>query len=529
MINIAGLEAIKYQSNPKLGDELTALFEKFRNYIKTTDANEKMQDKVGTGYARKQFYLKEFGKQISPKFINIVNDNTNLTVKHVQTCPPGTMWGFYAVLYEFSDKQEPFLFDKIISGDLPPTTQQKDSLLTNIKNLHEALDLKTSKLDLSKMDKKMKLDVTIYFDLGAAFFIQEYIDRDPLTSQELAAIMLHEIGHIVTLFEYAANFVYTNNLLKEQHDAMMKHSNSKDTLTVLKELLSVAEKYNDNPKDIKTIDKTKKVLNNFSNVIDKLEKVGQRSSLTMVRKITNCIFRILNLIALPIYELMMVPLISMTKFESNRDLYKTLDENKGKGSEYAVTRKNLYKVENLADEYVVRQGYGMYISSGLNKIAEYDITLERNSAVPTVAVILFPSLILSFILMAAVEKIFHNKYRSTNTYADSIRRSEQILNNTIEVLKDRDIEPSVRDRLLTHVKSIEKSILAEKKRIKQSKLKKAFDVVSDIVSSKALYSLLMGGNFIADMEKQLDALEDMSNNKLYAKYHEFRQLAKKVK
>lgn len=57
--------------------------------------------------------------------------------------------------------------------------------------------------------------------------------EDVLSDEEIAAFMLHEIGHVVTYFEYLSRSITTNWALKEINDGLLSVDNEKERLTLL--------------------------------------------------------------------------------------------------------------------------------------------------------------------------------------------------------------------------------------------------------------------------------------------------------
>ena len=222
--------------------------------------------------------------------------------------------------------------------------------------------------------------------LSKIYLSKEMFENKKFTSEEIAAITLHEVGHLFTYYEYMTRMVTTNQVLSGLSKAMDNSSSVHERETVL---LSVKKAMN-----LKDLD------------VEKLTK-SKNNTVTEIVVITN--------------------ITKETVSELGSNIY-----------DYSTW-------EYLADQYAARQGAGRPLATGLEKVFKGHFNISFRSLPTYLAIEALKSLLL---FISPQFAIIMMSFDSDNQHYDTPEhRIKRIRDQVVENLKDKKLEADDIDRL----------------------------------------------------------------------------------
>jgi hypothetical protein len=507
MINI-GLEKIGFQGHSSLAKELVYFFtEQIRIAKDLKEENEDIEKTINA-------FGKQFEKQ-EDTLIDIIYKNTKLKIKKVKGLYKEGPSNVFSIA--MTDKTEKgLLFDGIgsSSGQMSYKKSKFKDVLEMLSN-EEHVDLKTGTLTISPNNPFYNNEYVLTIDLVTAFFGKDVlIGVKNYTTEELTTIILHEIGHPITILEHSTDVIYKTELLRNFLVNLEKEDIVDEVVKNKKTILSLVSGL----RHIKTIsNKTTVTLQNFIiNFIKSVETTKSRKiiglPLRIVTKLISIAFRLFILI---VFLLLAASLFVSFKIVTTlyditilKDGYKKNDETN--------SRRNNYYIERLADEYVSMHGMGPYLADALLKLNGYSEILTPQSLLgyKYASHANFVSKIYLVSLKYLFKALGIRADNFTIVYEDVVSRIERLLQNNMSIFKDRNLSPTVRD---DQIKKTEE-LLYTIKQLKGGIGKSMLDTLSKMIgifTPTNIYSILSTGNLPYDYEKLFKEAENLINNKAY--------------
>lgn len=351
-----GIEAIDFQHKSKLAQDLINLFQD------AIDVRQKVKETTTSAVKIASEVENHFFKITAPSLASIILKHTGIPVGKIYVSRTFSM--MFACTVDFNKDEGLNMYTTIqrYSGlELDPfveeyinSKQGKMIKPEDIAKLTANLDTKTGKMSINKLAGK-DIKFLLYFDYNSAFLAKEsgHVKCEYMTAEEIAAIVLHEIGHMITMFEHASDAYFRANVYnKVMINGFIKKAGKF-------ELIEYGLNYLESkfPTKKQTIDalrvKVGEAKKNYS---------GQqtKSLPVFISLLYSLIYTLLTLIC----SLLFTP---FRLLEMLSPMITTL-ENNTKLSDYAVLRKQDKYCEQLADEFVSRHGMAAGLSSGLQKI-----------------------------------------------------------------------------------------------------------------------------------------------------------------
>lgn len=389
IINKISTESIAFQYDSKFGDQVAKLFQKiidFRDETLRTHSVKKIDDVEDMLKIFTNFYTKTIRHELT----NVVKKEAGVELTTIILNKPKHASGSFAVSINLETGSLMDTLSEVTSGstgfdDFDNFDFDKEGM-ENIIDVANSLDRKSGKFKGNKFSKHLR--ATLYLDIGFAFVPDLlYIGIDKkyrLTSKELAGIVLHEIGHIVTLVEYVsyngyAGLYCNQNLDKIKNDPnkVANILNSKTLLPSLKRNFTEIEKYAPSISKMafKRIETLEMIKLEFSkkDVLNRVLNILSRFAVIILQLFTPIII-LGNMIAL-CYALSIRKVIeSMAHTIQNADQPMSRE---------IVTDRSVFAIERLADEYVVLHQYGKYLGSGFKKILHV-FEIMQHQGIPSI-------------------------------------------------------------------------------------------------------------------------------------------------
>lgn len=395
------------------------------------------------------------------KIVDLIKKRTGITIRFIKDQAILNAYSNNAAIIPFTNN----IFNPMIKPEDKESFFDLD-LVTAGKELEQSMTEQIKKLSRqpSVVDAKKGFISGGYADLVFDIIVDfKGLSKSlKMTASEIAAVIMHEIGHVFTWLHFNNKLVVINEALYNIHSAVKKADEDKRYSIVYQEL--------------KTID----------------------------GKIT---------------EKQVKDMISGNVLSASMAYYDFITRNT-EFSNLCVSlgnRNNGYNSETVADQFAVRMGFGDSLFTALNKISKTTNGSLANFMIMTLMVDLFmvylllPLIILSPVLLAyttaiaATISLLLNSIMSIigdNTYKYDRERLQKVVNETIDSVKDvKDV--AFKKAVISNVKMM-KSVI-NKLPDEHGAMSKFFMMISKNTRIEQAYSA------------QQDLLERIASNELFVK------------
>ena len=282
------------------------------------------------------------------------------------------------------------VIDTIVGTDVPSKKPAKYADVYNeIADTWSPKDTKLStprKNVIQAVFKKLDIATTMYFDQVTAFFSHFYVSKQesiaPFTAREIAAIVIHEVGHVHTLVERMADDFYRK---KYTEVAISDLINSRQTIDEKFDLIDEIVAHNERTKLDKS--KSKKVdISHETKVLSKInvamKKLSEKRESIMAQigtgtdtaggfggALADFIMFLLNLVLyahMNVVTFVIRVLNELMLFLNINTMSK--DRESRKHSDTVYTTRNMFALETWADEFAVRLGFGGELNTAFAKM-----------------------------------------------------------------------------------------------------------------------------------------------------------------
>jgi len=359
--NISGLEALDFQvarGGSPLAMDLVACFQRVMNLRDSITSSITERVKKITDHTR---------KVVIPELKDIIKKHTGMEMAkcHVSSSL-ACNFAMYLIMGDDSSGWQMANIMRRYSGletlDEDPIYSQfiKDPITAEeMIAVADSFNKKTGYVSHLKVDRvPAGIKFCLFFDPYAAFLIKEVGNRncEYLTSVELAAIILHEIGHAITTLELGADLylraeTYRNSLAYFLQKAP-REEKAKYTTYVLQQMM---------PEYFKQVDK----------------KIGEASKTRDWNKDQGSI--VLDVITL--FFSTVISTVGYTAYfliDQIDNIFTVFGNNNtylaNKKSDFYRFNKNPRNCEQIADEYVGRHGMSRGLVGGLQKLYDWCTT-----------------------------------------------------------------------------------------------------------------------------------------------------------
>ena len=338
----------------------------------------------------------------------------------------------------------------------------------------DLIDIRIGKL--KSVPKYYRVDVHIPIGI---FISEELVDEYPsITAAEITAVILHELGHGMTILECIADFYYRADVAK---NAITYTDTDKQDISKIVTVLERAS--NDNTTDSRLVA--------AFNYIKASSDDKSKGYITAV---------------LAIFLPYIIGWLLITVLSRTSALIQAWAPSI-KSSDTLVNKSNVAYMERIADEFVARFGYSAPLASGLAKA--YMMT--------TGDCIRGISILKMYYKITSMIGDFLNcpLYDSFLTYDQPSRRLEHMLLNNYVVFKDKNLDPKVQKYFIDETKKIQDTITKYKNR-NSEKIKDLFwNTITRITSGASLVKTFVDANLQSDYDKLQWLTGGLIKNSLY--------------
>ena len=512
---VPGLESIHFQSTPAVAKAFTTIFQKAIDYRDNLDYSKKPKGSTDQVYRLNE--MKNYtSKVLSKDITDFFKKQFNIVVDKFYSNAYPQMTFFFGISLDFSMAEPAFYQYERMQGTLDYGKLPRNKKFSTIT---EQFDQKSGTLKSSKYNKDRVIKVHLHFDQNFAFllkdFTNEHITKD-ITAEELAAIMLHEAGHAMSLIERAADEYYVVEKTIAHIDYLSSISSKKDIDEIL-------------------IPQTREMLNHITNkgsadkgIIDKMntamDNVTYTSNVTedsipsaILQLLFGTIFNIIIIFfKIMSYLTLILPIISIIKgiTENDRSM-------NNRTSDVGNTKRNDFHGERLADEFVNRMGFGAHLASGLEKLVLVMRSLPEADAFSNTRLNRSSAVLFLIRIISNIQRMISAPININLTYEEDSLRIKRMLQNDYKVFKNK-----LDNTALNHYIKDTESIMETYTKVQNSdKFMKFINKVVDLFNPSAVVTRLLTGNKSNDLHKLLDQIDDITNSKMNYQSAKFQQLA----
>ena len=554
----SGMEAINFQTSSQLGKDLTAVFQEvidFRNDLirkndgpKTYNANRKYRIIKVCDFCR---------KNMVPKFIAAIEKNIGLKVRSLQIMNvaefinlpqdiipfgPDFMYAVEVNISEFGNDYVNQQYrmtgtnfrDNIYNGEF-----EKD-----VKDLANCIDLRSGKIIRDRTrPNNIKLYVArMYFDIISAFCITDFADPDfvePLTAEELAAIMMHECGHAMTVIEHAADSYVTSGRLNNYCTTITNTNNPKDIAKMNKavrtNLIPAMKRAAKGDQELtKKVNDVDKRLANIDTILGYVSKESPGEG-TLIGGLSTLVWNVLmvhiRIAYLSVQYIVVTLLNSIYGNELQRYVIHFYDSTVRdvKSNDRRDNYNQDFLMERWADEFVARHGYGEHQASALRKLLKN----IKYCASSTGRLLMYyrplNDITIYSCLMAAYISIMWWLYPTSwidpIAYENGYDRIKRLLQNTKGIFKEEKLPDACVYEWVAKCNEIELQMKKVKELQHTDFGKGVVNVLHNLIMDPAnLFQLIKDGKLDRDCAILEDRLDDMRNNALFMMSHVFRTM-----
>lgn len=504
-------EAVSFQGASKLAIELAELFQSVMDY----------RDSIRGTSKKIQADVFEFHRKNVPgKFKDIVKKHTGLIVNDFITSPHLDFG--YACLMSFGEDAEKgniLAYDAIAKYSGQPSDyiddyvgESEEDIVKALENVSGIIDLAASKLKTSEfagIDKVDKLFCNLYFCYISAYLMKDVVhqDSDEFTGAEIAAIMIHEIGHMLSAVEHAGDVVRTHqSVMGSVNVAKVPGASATNIAKAAYSGLSKVKKGVDK-EDMKRMEALENSASNVEEIPEKSGLFGRALSI-VIELISLAITLVTALVGMVILRLFMLV------FGANTELSDILSMYKKKRSDFMTNFGDRCLCERYADEFVSRHGFAQYQVSALGKLYEmihlsYKTSDGNGSRESTVVYRIAQFKV--YVLM----HMFGLGEDTDGSYENDANRALSMMRDVLKVFKETNMPPDLLD---FYIKNYEDTVKAVEKYRPKGLAKKLLAInvfLTKTATFPSLIKLIVAGRADSNYKQLVEAAQTLSSNKLH--------------
>jgi len=456
-------EAINLQADSTFPKELISMFDRI---FKFSSEHDKAHGEISNSddalakHSRMRLFIK---KDIKPLFVKTVKKHTGMTLSDLITALPTNFDNISSVYCWLSG------CDKLTSDILISAQGASEDQLDRIQNstidktlkMNDSFDRAKGKILGDVKALKVKIGLPIGIFCIKDFMPPGYAKYQP-NSEEIAAAILHEIGHVFGWVEYMADIAYSgyygNNVLRAADSQIRK--DPKQAKASIKKAIAAGKR-------------SGVILPDIGIVLDKSSEILDTITIDSDFEVTKAEKAEYKLGTLAIFGKMLFNLmISISYAGATAGIYAASPllmgggSSKAKGSrEFSADEKNNTIWERLADEYVSRFKMSKHLNTMLMKLGGifkglgtmgyggpvFSKTMKYNYIVRSLVVVgNLPVNLFNYV----IGTVFYKQ----SSYEADIKRYKRNISNTIDLLKDSSLPANIRNEVVADVEKMERDL-----------------------------------------------------------------------
>lgn len=527
-----GTEAMQSVVNSKLGQELDALWQEVIDY--------REKNLSGTiSFDNKTKLLQEFFyKNTAKRFMQIVFKHTGLNIEEIWfkpyfessfctwTCIQSgdeiTARGTAQIVDSLNGQADTWINDHIFYGDTGKGEFTPEQLI-KLASTYDVTKGIIKKVDRDSVKKIVR--VGMGFDLSMGFMMKDFLPKNSgvenLTAREITSIMLHEIGHSLTLIEHAGDMYAQISSFDALERAFSKELTPEKAIAVGKKAAEIGLKAG----YTKDATKLSKVVNIAEKELTATSNSNAKGRMAMAKGVFSASWSLISDVFTKAYDLLVCDPSGI--FHRGSD---------GKAVKYGDLPSNERMwtwQERKADEYSFTHGYGPDLVEGMTKTDKFflmigksakDITVIRKAESDMSKLSLFQKL---HITHAAHQLYGDIEFR---VYPPGTERYKEVLRLTIKELKAHGASAEYVTKYINDIERIARAINSATAYDKYFERQvKRYRLFTKMLGVASFIRWFVDGRVEAEIEELLDDLQKVNNNMVSYFGYKLEQLAKKGK
>ena len=466
------------------------------------EGNTRRENAVGSTHSVIQQVVTWWKQEGEAKLRSIITNYTGIPYNTKCHTSSGPDFGYATSLQ--IDKDEGVQMIMILErASGRPANSQYQMMLDNMnsyiataddfKKIIASYSAKTGKFrDVTLSNKAAKINGELYFDPYSAFLLKDTLheDYDYLLPEEVAAIVIHEVGHIVSALLFSVDYWFVENVRNQAMSSFLKNASIKEKLKLAK--LMSGEVHSG-------------YLQKIMNKIDEMLASNRDDSFFDGR---NPLVPILLFLLYSFFFLLPNEVIWWAlkiPFALLEPLYAYYPDKLG---DYQFNTRNVKYYEQLADSYAVRHGLGSYLSSALTKITNSPL-ISSESSRKTIS-----SWLLSKALFLALAVSFGDMSKG-DEHEGLFDRSKSVMFDSINAMKNTDLSPDLKKFYLKDYERC-RDWMTVKMPLFQKTLQGIYrmhDFVDWVISTPV--RMMFTANFKAEYDRMYRQIQALTSNDLY--------------
>lgn len=505
-------EAISFQGASPFAKDMTKLFQSVMTY----------RDSLRGKLSGKQLQSKVFEyhtKHVPKNFTKIVKKHTGINVRNIETSAEASL-GF-ACLMSFGKEIESgnaMVVEAIrrYSGkekdewdpSVPAPDEDIETALENVSSVVDTVKGKLDKAEFKGIKQIEDLWCDVFFCYISAYLAKDIIHEScpEFTAAEVAAIMLHEIGHMLSAVEHAGDLIRAHDTLSEYVSIKNVTPDNVDDVTKAS-LKGLSKLEGMTKKDFDYIES----LDSGSSNVDEIKKksgIFGKTLAVLLEIIGSVAILALSFVGMVILR----PLLLV--FGGGYELSHLLTQYKTKRSDFMANFGDNCLCERYADEYVARHGFAPHIVSALAKImpiatALFSVAKTEGGRESTIVYRIAQFRLYVMMLM------FGQGEDTDGQYENEANRAKSLARDVLKVFKQTNMPPELLDYYIKNYEDTVKALEATKPKGLANKLLQANILITRAANPSTLLKLLLVGKADSNYKKLMDAVQNISANKLH--------------
>ena len=395
------------------------------------------------------------------KFIEILEKHSGLRFENInmQKGPIGffaIQWkparGLVSSYFSYSN-----LTKKLSRKDRLPDNRQK--IENELKEIRSSVSHDLGKVINKEVASKLFSDYSniLYFDVDSAFNVTNFHEKAiPLTSPQLSAIILHEVGHVLS-------YIYKVSTLSDTLVDMLRPVTVSETsVNKLKARAKECLKYVDETEkaypQFKVSDLTKKAITDLEILLDETPKSPKWQQILAVMLLSGCGNQLLDSIC---------SFIILTMINEAIASVTTHNLNTTKTSDFQRGFLDMTNTEYEADKYVANHGLSDDLVQGLHNIVN-NAQLVNGALFRPIRPRkeLFNYALLSQLTM--LQEVYYSRSGSFSMYGTTIQRYTANKETVLKQIRSSEIPPEMKEDLVISYANIRNMIEVHKAEMKKT-------------------------------------------------------------
>ena len=518
----AGMERISFQPKSAFAKDLVKCVGDLKQQrVQFFKDNPKLSEDTPDGLRQCIAHIDQYAEKVfAPEMRKLAKKHLNIRIQNIYLQSASGAAFFFAMIPCF---KKGLTGEDLVEFNLgtknPDNAKKVDEYLAFVGN---AFNGKTSRFD---KDVSSVAWMHLLFDVGLAVMGDKIVpDKivEPLTTEELAAILAHEFGHMVSILEYSAQMYTLQRLAGETIPYLVTKADSKQVekaKETLKKAKTEVKEYPYVPGYIVTliimlIQVYLQII--FSGMTRRASQVGETPTSEDLEEE--------HRLGVNAYLIFAV-IFNIIGLNQRLPMAKTLSDKKQ--GDTVQTMNWRISTERRADEFASMHGFSLPLGSALEKFYKYSQVgyLSSLNAENQRSTVLAK-------VMLTIGSLFDRESSGYFLYGPELDRLKNLAQDNYNILKDQSLPDDVRRVLIEDTKEL-LALIDRKNSVSVIRVRQVLGKIMDRVklnfsdSDVSVVNEILTGNLTEDYRQLENITEGLIKSPLYYQAARLKSIAKK--